>query len=480
MLNIRPDPNGGRACFVIVYFCNPIINRNLTAFNHPQFTKKYIRLILAAVAIVFVAALYVLMQQSLPKYAARVPYLLLLFVLDLLVLGFLSPLWKNYPGMVKTAIQVFWWLPLAIMLFFLFGSVVVPMTEMPKSLRIYLPGMALVFFISKFFLFLPLLPAFILWLLQHFTSSSFRKIKLERGINLFKKMGIFLGSLALAGLLVGSTVWVYKFRLHKISLSIKALPHSLEGLRIVQISDIHLGSWISAKPLQRAVNQINELNPDVIVFTGDMVNYSTLEVRGFESTLAQLKAKYGVYAILGNHDYGDYVSWKSPGEKEQNLQQLVDFYENIGWKLLRNSVDSLKVGDASLLIAGVENWSATARFKKYGDMDKTMSGAKTGDVNILLSHDPTHWETEVFSRFPEFDLTLSGHTHGMQMGIEAFGFKWSPARYLYENWAGLTYETTSTGKKSYLYVNRGLGHIAYPGRVGILPEITLITLEKDR
>jgi hypothetical protein len=138
------------------------------------------------------------------------------------------------------------------------------------------------------------------------------------------------------------------------------------------------------------------------------------------------------------------------------------------------------VGDASLLIAGVENWSATARFKKYGDMDNTMSGAKTGDVNILLSHDPTHWETEVFSRFPEFDLTLSGHTHGMQMGIEAFGFKWSPARYLYENWAGLTYETTSTGKKSYLYVNRGLGHIAYPGRVGILPEITLITLEKDR
>jgi predicted MPP superfamily phosphohydrolase len=420
------------------------------------------------------------MQSALPKYAVRVPLLAVLFVVDLLVLMYLSKLWQNLGKGWKLVIQIFWWFPFAILVLFLFGSVAIPLASMNKFLRIYLPGIAIIFFLVKTVLIISLIPAFILSILRYGIWRFKDQVVFSGGINFFKKMGIFLGSLALAGLLVGSTVWVYKFKTHRIELSVKNLPDAFEGLRIVQLSDIHLGSWLSNKPLQRAVDQVNELNPDIIVFTGDMVNYSTSEVRGFENVLAQLKAPLGIYAILGNHDYGDYVSWKTPDEKEENLRQMVDFFDSLGWKLLRNSTAEIEKDSATLLIAGVENWSATSRFKKYGDLEMTMTNVSYGDLNILLSHDPTHWETEVSKDYTQFDLTLSGHTHGMQMGIEAFGLKWSPARYLYDNWAGLASVDLPGGRKSYLYVNRGLGHIAYPGRLGILPEITLLTFSREK
>ena len=445
---------------------------------NPARKSLFLKLLLVLSGGLLIVALYYLLLISLPKYAARVPYIALLFVVDLLIYHHLSPLWKNCRKSIRASIAVFWWAPMGVLLFFLFGSVIFPMTEMDKFLRIYLPGFALVFYLSKTILLVSLIPSFILLLIQKISAGFKRRETLSGGIKFFKQMGLFLGSLALAGLLVGSTVWVYRFKTHRIELSIKNLPAAFEGLRIVQLSDIHLGSWLSSKPLQKAVDQANALNPDIIVFTGDLVNYSTSEVRGFEQVLAQLEAPMGIYTILGNHDYGDYITWKKPEEKEANLQQLLDFYDSIGWKLLRNESFRIEKDSASMLIAGVENWSATSRFKKYGDLYKTMENTSFADVNILLSHDPTHWETEVSKDFTDFDLTLSGHTHGMQMGIEAFGLKWSPARYLYDNWAGLTSVDLPGDRKSYLYINRGLGHIAYPGRVGILPEITLITLKK--
>jgi hypothetical protein len=438
----------------------------------------FVKLLLIILGGLLIGALYLLLLKALPKYAARVPYIALLFAVDLLTYRYLSPLWRNYRNWIRASIAVIWWLPLGILLFFLFGSVFIPMPEMAKFLRIYLPGFALVFFLSKSILLVSLIPSFILLLIQKISAGFKRRRSYSVEIKFLKQMGLFFGSLALAGLLVGSTVWVYRFKTHRIELSIQNLPAAFEGLRIVQLSDIHLGSWLSSKPLQKAVDQVNALNPDIIVFTGDLVNYSTSEVRGFEQVLAQLKAPMGIYTILGNHDYGDYISWKKPEEKEANLQQLVDFYDSLSWKLLRNESFRIEKDGASLLIAGVENWSATTRFKKYGDLYKTMENTPYADVNVLLSHDPTHWETEVSKDFTEFDITLSGHTHGMQMGIEAFGWKWSPARYLYDNWAGLASVDVPGNRRSYLYVNRGLGHIAYPGRVGILPEITLLTLKK--
>ena len=437
------------------------------------------RAILSLAGILSIVVLFFLLKSAMPSYAARVPLLVVLFAGDLMLFLYLSKLWSNLRKFWRVSIAVVWWLPLFVLILFLFGSAMFPLASMDDILRIYLPGFSLIFFLAKIVLIIFLIPSLILSAIQVAFYGNVSKDHFSGGIKFFKRMGIFFGSLALAGLLVGSTVWVYKFKMHRINVSIKNLPEAFEGLKVVQLSDIHLGSWLSNKPLQRAVDQANALNPDIIVFTGDIVNYSTAEVRGFEGTLAQLHAPLGIYAILGNHDYGDYVSWKSNREKEENLQQLVDFYDNLGWKLLRNENVTIEKDSATLLMAGVENWSATSRFKKYGDLKKTMEHTSYGDLNILLSHDPTHWETEVSKDYPKFDLTLSGHTHGMQMGIEAFGLKWSPARYLYDNWAGLTSVDTPGGHKSYMYVNRGLGHIAYPGRVGILPEITLVTFSRE-
>ena len=438
------------------------------------------KIILFLVGILSIVVLFFLLKSVMPAYAARVPLIVVLFAGDLMLFLYLSKLWRNLRKCWRVSIAVVWWLPLLFLILYLVGSVVVPLATMNDYLRIYLPGFSLIFFLAKIVLIIFLIPSLILSAIQIGFYGADPRGYFSGTIQFFKRMGIFFGSLALAGLLVGSTVWVYKFKMHRIDVSIKNLPEAFEGLRVVQLSDIHLGSWLSNKPLQRAVDQANALNPDIIVFTGDMVNYSTTEVRGFESTLAQLHAPLGIYAILGNHDYGDYVSWKSNQEKEENLQQLVDFYDKLGWKLLRNETVAIEKDSSTLLMAGVENWSATSRFKKYGDLARTMENASYGDLNILLSHDPTHWETEVAKDYPRFDLTLSGHTHGMQMGIEAFGIKWSPARYLYDNWAGLTSVETPDGHKSYMYVNRGLGHIAYPGRVGILPEITLVTFSREK
>lgn len=437
------------------------------------------KIILFLVGIVSIVVLFLLLKSVLPEYAVRVPLIVALFAVDLMVYLYLGSIWRNMRKGWRVTIAIVWWLPLIVLVLFLFGSVVFPLASMNESLRTYLPGFSIIFFLAKIVLIIFLIPSLMLSAIQLALYGNVSRGHFSGGIKFFKRMGIFFGSLALAGLLVGSTVWVYKFKVHRIDVSIKNLPEAFEGLRVVQLSDIHLGSWLSTKPLQRAVDQANALNPDIIVFTGDMVNYSTSEVRGFESTLAQLHAPMGIYAILGNHDYGDYVSWKSNEEKEENLQQLVDFFDSLGWKLLRNETVTIEKDSATLLMAGVENWSATSRFKKYGNLAKTMENVSYGDLNVLLSHDPTHWETEVSKDYPNFDLTLSGHTHGMQMGIEAFGLKWSPARYLYDNWAGLTSVDTPGGNKSYMYVNRGLGHIAYPGRVGILPEITLVTFSRE-
>ncbi|MBN1650898.1 MAG: metallophosphoesterase, partial [Bacteroidales bacterium] len=254
-------------------------------------------------------------------------------------------------------------------------------------------------------------------------------------------------------------------------LKIKNLPFDLNGFRIVQISDFHLGTWVSKEPLIRAVEEINALKPDLIFFTGDLVNNITEEAFPFFDELAEMKAKNGIYTVLGNHDYGKYHHWESKEEEEANFDELITFYDNLNWKLLRNAHEVIHLNDADLVIAGVENWSINPRFPQLGDLDKAMHGVPDSCVKILLSHDPTHWEAEVLKHNQHIDLTLSGHTHGFQVGIETSFFRWSPAQYLYKHWAGLYAENDR-----YLYVNRGIGAIGFPGRIGIRPEITLIEL----
>ena len=274
---------------------------------------------------------------------------------------------------------------------------------------------------------------------------------------------------------IGMFKWAYEFRIVREKIVFPNLAKEFNGFKIVQISDIHLGTWTSKKPLQKAVDLINELNPDIILFTGDLVNYATNEAIGYENILSQLKAKYGVFAILGNHDYGNYVTWSSIEAKQENMMQLYNFFEKVGWKLLNNENIIIEKETGNLALIGVENWGANPRFPKYGDIDKALVGAENADVKILMTHDPSHWEKVIIPGGYDIDLSLSGHTHGFQFGIETKEIKWSPAKYVYKYWAGLYEDAAKSGK--YIYVNRGLGSIGYPGRIGMLPEITLLELE---
>ncbi len=261
----------------------------------------------------------------------------------------------------------------------------------------------------------------------------------------------------------------YKYRVKRIRLDYANLPASFKGLKIVHISDIHSGSFNNTEAVLKGVRKIMNEKPDLILFTGDLVNNVSTEMENYMDVFNQLKAPMGVYATLGNHDYGDYVKWDSPDKKLANLEQIKEIYVSLGWRLLMNEHIPLERGEDKIALIGVENWSAKARFPTYGNLKKAYDGAAEYPFKILMSHDPSHWRAEVIPTYRDIDLVLSGHTHGMQFGVEIPGFKWSPVQYVYKEWAGL-YE--SGGQK--LYVNRGFGFIGYPGRVGILPEITVL------
>ena len=263
----------------------------------------------------------------------------------------------------------------------------------------------------------------------------------------------------------------YNYKIRRLKLSFDNLPAAFKGLKIVQISDIHSGSFTDKQAVQKGVDRILQENADLILFTGDLVNDKAVEMLDYMDVFNRLKAPLGVFSTLGNHDYGDYVNWDSPEAKQKNLEHLKQIHGQLGWRLLMNEHVALKKNDAEIALLGIENWSAKARFPKHGKMNEAYPGAEKYPFKILMSHDPSHWDAEVRPHYSDIDLMLSGHTHGMQFGIEIPGFKWSPVKYVYNQWAGLYEE----GKQK-LYVNRGYGFIGYPGRVGILPEITLIEL----
>ena len=263
----------------------------------------------------------------------------------------------------------------------------------------------------------------------------------------------------------------YRYQLTRVPVTFSNLPAAFRGLKIVQISDIHSGSFTDKAAVQKGIDKILKEKPDLILFTGDLVNNKAEEMQDYMDVFSQLRAPMGVFSVLGNHDYGEYVDWNSPADKLGNLNRLKQVHADLGWRLLVNEHVILEKGDDKIALLGIENWSAKARFPKYGDMKKAHAGSEEYPFKILLSHDPSHWDGEVRKLYKDVDLMLAGHTHGMQFGIEIPGFKWSPVQYVYPQWAGL-YEQDNQK----LYVNRGFGFIGYPGRVGILPEITIIEL----
>lgn len=264
----------------------------------------------------------------------------------------------------------------------------------------------------------------------------------------------------------------HDYHIHRIRIPIKNLPKEFHGMRIAQLSDIHTGSFFNKKAVRGGVEMMLREKADLAVFTGDLVNERTDEVRDYIEIFEKVKAPLGVYSVLGNHDYGDYVQWASSGAKAKNLQDMVTVHKQLGWQLLMDEHRAIAVDGANIGLVGIQNWGK-GRFPKYGDLAKADRLTAEFPVKILLSHDPSHWDLQVLPEFKDIDLSLAGHTHGMQFGVEIPGFHWSPAQYEYKQWAGLYQQ-----ENQYLYVNRGFGFIGYPGRVGIWPEITILELVK--
>ena len=283
-------------------------------------------------------------------------------------------------------------------------------------------------------------------------------------------MGVVAGT-GLLGSLVYGFGNKYRYEVRRQRIRSPKLPKAFEGLRIVQLSDIHAGSFDDPAAVERGIEKAMALKPDLIFFTGDLVNNLASEMEGYEKLFSKLSAPLGVYSILGNHDYGDYVGWETAELKKANLDRLKSIHSKMGWRLLLNEHVHIEKEEDRIVLIGVENWSSRANFKKYGDLALASQGVAAADFQILLSHDPSHWETEVSTSYPSIDLTLSGHTHGMQFGVELPGLRWSPVQYVYRRWAGHYQQG-----EQHLYINRGFGFLGYPGRVGILPEITLIEL----
>lgn len=345
-----------------------------------------------------------------------------------------------------------------------------------KYMFIYIGAVFMSLIVAKIVLFLVMLGGDVVLFLQKIFSKETTAAVADAGVSrraFIAKLAAGAAGIPFLTMIYGIVVNAYNYQIKKVSIRFPNLPKNFDGFKIVQLSDIHSGSFTRKEPLMEAVKMINELNADVVLFTGDIVNSESTEMLPYIDIFKQIKAKSGVFAVTGNHDYGDYVEWNSPSEKIANFDLLKNIHQQLGWKLLMNENHIVEKENEKIAILGVENWGRNLHFPKYGKLKEAYSGTAEIPFKVLMSHDPSHWDGEIRPDYPDIDLTLSGHTHGFQFGIETKLIKWSPSQWVYKQWAGLYQEG-----KQYIYVNRGFGFLGYPGRVGILPEITEITLQK--
>jgi predicted MPP superfamily phosphohydrolase len=382
---------------------------------------------------------------------------------------------RNIVFYIYWSFTVFSFLLLLMPVFFSFAS-------MPKYVRVYVFAFVVMVLLSKIigsvFIAVDDIVRLFRWIASYFikpaVGASTELVKNPHAISRLKFLNyiaITMAALPFASFIYGMVKGAFDYKVHRVKVVLPNLPSAFNGLKIVQISDIHSGSFVSTTHIEEAIKIVLQQNADIIFFTGDLVNDRATEVAPFMNILNKLHAPMGVYSTLGNHDYGDYATWDSPEAKAKNLQDLKNIHAQLGWKLMMNEHVALKRGDAEIALIGIENWGGNLNFPKYGDMKKAYAGAEKYPVKLLLSHDPSHWDKQVRKEYKDVDLTFSGHTHGFQFGVEIPGFKWSPSQYFYKEWAGLY-----TEDNQHIYVNRGLGFLGYPGRVGILPEITVMEL----
>ena len=343
-------------------------------------------------------------------------------------------------------------------------------------LKSYLMSLPLLLLAGKLFMLLPLLLEDLTRLGRWAVGSSTRPAGTEAVAiprsEFLAKLTLALGAIPAVALLWGMLKGGTDYTVRRVTLRYPNLPPAFDGFKVLQISDLHTGSFNSTEPLERAVAMINRQGADLILMTGDLVNNRATEVEPHIPALRGIRSELPIFSSLGNHDYGDYVQWESPAAKRANLERLMQNHAKIGWTLLNDSSHTIERGGDKISVLGVQNWSSHANFPKHGNLPQAHAASGDAPFKILLSHDPSHWEAQVLN-YPDIDLTLSGHTHGMQFGVNLPFLKWSPVKYVYKQWAGL-YEQ---GRQK-LYVNVGLGFLGYPGRVGFLPEITVFELRR--
>ncbi|WP_338766528.1 metallophosphoesterase [Bernardetia sp. ABR2-2B] len=436
-------------------------------------------------------------------------FVIILLLLDVYIFQLIKTLTLSSSETTRRTIHFIYWG----VNFLTLGGIIVynffPADQIPYTFRQFLLTWAFMLYISKIFgaLFLIIDDVIRLftWIYHKINPSSISDVigttaqsseEIKEGADkiprseFLMKAGVVAMATPLVTLSWGIVSGAHDYTVRKKTIVLPNLPKAFDGIKMVQISDVHSGSFFNKKAVEGGIDLIMKQKPDVIFFTGDLVNNMATEMKDYQDIFSRLKAPMGVYSVLGNHDYGDYVRWESPAAKRKNLEDLKQTHGRMGWKLLMNENHFLETNNEKIAIIGIENWGAKGNFARHGDLEKAYQGTQDAPVKILLSHDPSHWDaqvngsksnlyTESFDKagikkraFNDIDLTLAGHTHGMQFGIDTEVFKWSPVKYMYEQWADLYKH-----ENQYLYVNRGFGYLGYPGRIGILPEITVLELK---
>jgi predicted MPP superfamily phosphohydrolase len=421
--------------------------------------------------------------------------ILFALLLDLYLWQAIKYLIKNRAAYWQWFVKILYWSISVTLIASLLLAFVNSNIETDKTLRTFVMSAYFIIYMSKFVAFLFLITDDIkrglIWLFRRIKNiGSGKKMaeptpeeaeeNIKEAIDIEKisrsqfitRAGLLAGTAPFIILSRGIFGGAHNYKVHRKEIFLPNLPNAFDGLKILQISDLHTGSFYDKDAVYAGIKLIKEQKPDVVFFTGDLVNNKTDEAYEWMDLFAQITAPMGVYSILGNHDYGDYtLDWKSAEDKAKNLTNMYAVHKDMGWHLLRNEHVLLEKDNKRIGLLGVENWGNKGRFQKYGDIDLARKGMPDTPVKLLLSHDPSHFDHVVSEKHTDIDITFSGHTHGFQFGVEMGNFKWSPSQYIYPHWAGL-YKANN----QYLYVNRGFGFIGYPGRVGIMPEITVIHL----
>jgi uncharacterized protein len=383
-----------------------------------------------------------------------------------------TPFWKN-------GIRYGFWLPTAFagiaLVWWLFAD---PYKYSATVRTLIFTGLAGAY-ISKLFavlvLFVDDIQRGVRWAIAYFQKGEQSNAAPGEGITrseFLAKTALVAGTLPFVGIAYGIISGAHDYRIKRATVYLPNLPKAFDGIRIGQISDIHSGSFFNKTAVQGGVEMMQGEKPDVIFFTGDLVNNESSEVNDYINIFDKFKAPLGVYSVTGNHDYGDYKGWASAKAKQQNFNDLIEAHRLMGFNLLMNEHRFIELNGERIAVLGIENWGA-GRFTRYGKLDKAYHGTEDAAVKLLLSHDPSHWDAQVRPLYPDINMAFAGHTHGFQMGVEIGSVRWSPSQYIYKQWGGLYQEGSQ-----YLYVNRGFGYLGYPGRIGMPPELTIVELKR--